>query len=411
MLLGAGADISRSAWDSHSLLVHLDVDYLNVDRPGEAFAHSADVFVKLEPVRRAVQQLLDEFELPLLAIMTGRGYHFTGRIPLDSPAIAELARLAPVPPWLVTCPTRRPPWASHAITEPHARAYEAVGMLVEHLAHQVVRRSASRSRIPVVLNGTVVGPGARGRECASLDLSYAGDPLDIRHMRVAFSAYQTHRLRRDVQDHIGSALPTLVAVPVTSSSLLDMLACGREPQAAAALAADVSAEIPIVTKGAANLLEDYRASALAGFHRRFYATEPEPPSRWRGTYDRLNVAALIPCVGAPLEHPNDLLLKPERIQQVTRALMSTGWHPRHIAGLVHSRYARDYGWGDRWTRMDAQTRAEFDVRVFAGMLATGLDEAVDFNCRSTQEKGLCPGAACTHDLRDDRDRLLRLVDR
>jgi hypothetical protein len=56
--------------------------------------------------------------------------------------------------------------------------------------------------------------------------------------------------------------------------------------------------------------------------------------------------------------------------------------------------------------MDAQTRAEFDVRVFAGMVATGLDEAIDFNCRSAQEKGLCPGAVCTHDLRSDRDRLL-----
>jgi hypothetical protein len=59
--------------------------------------------------------------------------------------------------------------------------------------------------------------------------------------------------------------------------------------------------------------------------------------------------------------------------------------------------------------MDAQTRAEFDVRVFAGMVATGMDEGIDFNCRSAQEKGLCPGAGCTHDLRSDRDHLLARV--
>jgi hypothetical protein len=39
------------------------------------------------------------------------------------------------------------------------------------------------------------------------------------------------------------------------------------------------------------------------------------------------------------------------------------------------------------------------------MVITGLDQGVDFNCRSAQEKGLCPGAVCTHDLRAERDRL------
>ena len=57
-------------------------------------------------------------------------------------------------------------------------------------------------------------------------------------------------------------------------------------------------------------------------------------------------------------------------------------------------------------KIDAQTWAEFDVRVFAGMIATGVDEGIDFNCRSAQEKGLCPGLVCTHDLRVDRERLL-----
>jgi hypothetical protein len=76
---------------------------------------------------------------------------------------------------------------------------------------------------------------------------------------------------------------------------------------------------------------------------------------------------------------------------------------------VWSRYARDFQWGDRWARLDPQRRAEFDVRVFAGALLAGLDRAIDFNCVSSQEKGLCPRSGCTHDLRDDRERLLRRV--
>src|SRR5204862_4006099 len=80
--------------------------------------------------------------------------------------------------------------------------------------------------------------------------------------------------------------------------------------------------------------------------------------------------------------------------------------PRDIAAVVHSRYTQDFGWGSRWRRLDAETRAEFDVRVFAGLVATGLDRGVAFNCRSTQEKGQCPGRPCVHDLRVDRACLL-----
>ena len=57
--------------------------------------------------------------------------------------------------------------------------------------------------------------------------------------------------------------------------------------------------------------------------------------------------------------------------------------------------------------MHPQTRAEFDVRVFAGMIHTGLDTLVDFNCVSAQEKDLCPRTGCTFDMRLDRDRLAR----
>ncbi|HET9265360.1 MAG TPA: hypothetical protein VFO14_20075 [Vicinamibacterales bacterium] len=214
-LLEAGADISRSTWDLDSLLVHLDIDYQNVDKPAAPFAHPGDVFLKLEPVRAAVQAIFDELGLPMLVIMTGRGYHFTSRIPLASPLVTKLAGLAPLPSWFSTCSTRRPAWTRQIITEEHARAYNGMGLLIEHVAHLGLQRSAARSRIPVVLNGTVVGPDVYGRECTSLDLSYAGDPLDIRHLRVAFGAYQTHRLRDDITAHPAiCTLPPLVAVPL-----------------------------------------------------------------------------------------------------------------------------------------------------------------------------------------------------
>ena len=85
--------------------------------------------------------------------------------------------------------------------------------------------------------------------------------------------------------------------------------------------------------------------------------------------------------------------------------MARDWSAAQVARLVEREYTRDYQWGDHWARLDPRTRAEFDVRVFAGLIITGADRLVDFNCTSSQEKGVCPRVGCAHDLREDRDRL------
>jgi hypothetical protein len=108
----------------------------------------------------------------------------------------------------------------------------------------------------------------------------------------------------------------------------------------------------------------------------------------------------------PFEHPNDLLLKPAHIQHVVRSLLAERWSAGEVARLVLAKYEEDHGWGRRWRWMHASTRADFDVRVFAGLLSTGHDRLIDFNCVSAQEKDLCPGLPCRRDLRDDRERLV-----
>jgi hypothetical protein len=55
--------------------------------------------------------------------------------------------------------------------------------------------------------------------------------------------------------------------------------------------------------------------------------------------------------------------------------------------------------------MSPEWRADVYVRGFAGMIAVGADQAIDFNCVSTREKGMCPGG-CSHNLADDRATLL-----
>ena len=410
-LLLEGADISRSLWDTRGLLVHLDIDYQNTDYPGEAWHHPADVFFKLEPAYRAVQHMLRRFDLPLVALMTGQGYHFSGIVPLDAPVIDALARLAPgMPSWLPTVGQRQRQMGPRPeLTLRHARAYTGMSLLMEFLAHGVVRRARRRTPVPIVLNGTAVGPSLAGRDCVSIDLSCYGDPLDVRHIRVAYGAYQKHRFRPDVVGlRASTEVPPLVAVP-RRGALAPLPADGRDARHAARSARTGSAVLPQVAGGIEQLAEAYLRSPLAQFHREFYATLKTTPAGRARLFASLRLPDLPACVARPLAAPNDLLLQPARVQHVTRWFLADGLAPRDIAALIQSRYESDAEWGGHWRARDAETRAEFDVRVFAGLIATGVDRAVDFNCRSAQEKDLCPSQPCVHDLRVDQQRLLAAV--
>lgn len=405
-LWDAGCDISRALWDERALIFLVDIDYQNIDAPAEPFLRPADVFVKIEPVYRAVRRVLASYDIHTSAAITGRGYHFVGRIPLDAPVVEAIAALAPaVPPWHATIEARRPPGVRAPMTATQARAWTGLGQLVEFVAHQVVEEAQPESRIPVVINGTVVGTGAVGRECTSVDLSYFGDPLDVRHMRTLFSTYQWHRLRPDIFGwHASTDVPILATLPRGKAGLLRMLERGQH-LAAARIVARTPVEVPPIDAGVARLVEAYQASPLATFHQQFAAAclAQVGPVEAPGS-------GLPPCMQQPLLYPNDLLLKPAHIQHIVRGLVARGFEPATIAGIVRTKYEEDHGWGRRWDWMHPRTRAEFDVRVFAGLLVTGHDHLVDFNCVSAQEKDLCPGLPCRLDLRDDRERIRRVLE-
>lgn len=409
-VLATHGDVARSMWDAAQFVIHVDIDYINIDVPSEAYTHPAEVFYKLEPVFRAAQHVFARYGFGLLPLVTGRGYHFTGQVPLSDPVIDRLAALSPVPPtWLRTLERRRLPWMTAEITPRHARAWSGAGMLMEFLAHQIVRRGRPRTPLPIVVNNTVVGTGEVGRECVSIDLSYAGDPLDVRHVRVAFGAYQKHRLRPDLFG-LAASHPPMIAVPRGEERIEHMLSHRSDLRHAARLARATHAVMPDVTDAVGQALDAYARSPLATFHEAFEAIEPAGRANTPG---HLRPAAhrreLPPCVTRALAAPNDLLLQPSVVQHVTRVLIAEGLSPRDVAALIQASYDADHEWGSRWTWMDAHTRALFDVRVFGGMLATGLDEAIDLNCRSAQEKGLCPGGDCHRDLRTTRAALLEAV--
>ena len=154
------------------------------------------------------------------------------------------------------------------------------------------------------------------------------------------------------------------------------------------------------------LAKAYLRSPLARFHNWFYSEEHDADALWPETYDLTPMDVLPPNVCYILKHPNDLLLRPGCVRLVVRAMLSLGWHPRHIAGLIRSKYERDYGWKDQWVGYDPATRADFYARAFTGEFVIGVDNLVDFNGKSAREEGLCFIEGCTDDLEPFRNSLL-----
>lgn len=389
-LLSQGLDVSRSLWDRDSLIAHLDLEYVNFDFPAEAYLDPLRTFSLQQPVVEAAQRALLEYGIAPLHLLSGRGHHLVWRIDRDSEAFHWLAGVAHLPGHLqrryasVTSPDGSP------LPDDVGRAFSGLGRVMEFLAHRILDGSSEATDVPLELTAVSVGPGQRGREMVSIDISEYGDPLDTRAIRIPFSIYRKPWVNGQVLQAPGlDQIPYLVVIPLHEMELDQGLLAMRAADTAAELAGRASVQIPDQSGATERLIRSYEQSNLARFHDRFYETDHDPADRWPRTYDRAPLHLLPACIRRILERPNDLLLKPAGIRQVVVALMAKGWHPRHIAGLVRSKYERDHGWGDEWFVYDAATRADFYVRMFAGLIETGRDELVHFSCRATKERGFC----------------------
>ena len=133
-------------------------------------------------------------------------------------------------------------------------------------------------------------------------------------------------------------LQPLFVIPLQGIEWREGISAMRDPQLTAELAAHANTTIPDATRGTGKVLDDYRKSNLAKFHEWFYSQEQHPAELWPETYDRQPLEILPACARVALETPNDLLLRPAFIRRLVRVMLALGWHPRHIAGLICSKY-------------------------------------------------------------------------
>ena len=396
--LDEGDEIARSLWDAGSLIADFDVEYVNFDRPAEAFLNPARAFALQEPTREAIAHLLAGYGISPLHLLSGRGHHFIWQIARGSPAFQYLANLGHGTPSLWQTIADHPAPDSTLAPIESARAFAGLGQVMEFLAHRVKEIAVRASEIPIELTAVEVGPSARGREMVSLDISEYGDPLTVRLLRVPFSVYlKPWQLRGAIADEVLSEMDPLFVIPTAGMTMPEALPVMRSGEMVARLAETASAVIPDASTGTMRLIAEYESSPLRKFHEDFYAQEHEPPERWAATYDRAPLDHWPACGRLIVEQPNDLLLRPACIRRVVRILLALGWHSRHIAGLIRSKYEGHFGW-TQFTGCDPATRADFYVRMFAGLFATGRDDLIDFNCISAQEEGLCFFTDCNDNL-------------
>ncbi len=357
-LLDEGADVCRSLADRRGTLLLLDVDYVSPLEPGEPYRHPGRTFARLEPVYEILRELFAAYGVKPRILLNGRGYHFTARVPFDSPFHARLVGVASVADSVVLKSVQHAPGLESAVLM--GLGHDGAGRLLEHLAHRVLHRLRGRTEVPLTL-ADVPPPGGGPFIC--LDLSAYADPVFERQARCAFSTNQRAGMQQ------------------------------AAPDLSARAAATADASLSAATDGAA-WIEEYLRSPLGRFHREFDRGPQAPVPAWPFTYDSLETSDWPACLRVALDHPNPLLLRPVHLRTLALGLWSMGWHPRSIAGLVRSKYERDHGWGDLFRRYDAAGRAEFYVRLFCGAAADGLDEASDFTCETQARRGVCEPGLC-----------------
>lgn len=388
--LEQGLEVKRSLWDRRSLVVHLDIEYVNFDYPAEPYVEPERSLELQRPVVRCLQEHLLNCGIAPLHLLSGRGHHLIWRVSRESAAFRRLAELGVLSPTLrgIYRAAQRP--RGEAVGLEDGAAFAGIGQVLEYLGQRVLRDPRLRCPIPLQLTEVETSRGRRGREIICLDISEYGDPLNTRIIRIPFSVYHKPRqLRSTLGSHVVDKLPPLFLVPLFEMEERRGLSAMRDSVEAAELARYASVEIPEQSQGTYRLAEAYAASPTAAFHHWFYSQDHERPDRWPETYDFTPLDPLPPCARQILTHPNDALLKPAGIRHVVRVLLALGWHPRHVAGLIRSKYERDFGWGEKFFQYDAATRADFYTRLFAGLIAAGIDDLDDFRGEDLRQLDFC----------------------
>ena len=253
-------ELARSLEDRVSMLVHLDVEYVNFDDPAAAFLEPRRIFRLQEPLVREIESCLLALGIRYLHLVTGQGHHFVWQIRKDSPVARRLEQSRHL---------RGAGWRSRS--------------RIRFFATSRCSWSSSRTgsnapppplcEIPVEITAQHVGVGRFGmREMLSIDISEYGDPLSSRMIRIPYTVYRKPWISGLIERlGISDSVPEFFALPLHEMDVMTLIDHRHLPDTTIELAHRAGVGIPFEEEGTGRLLEAYLESELAGFHRRFYS--------------------------------------------------------------------------------------------------------------------------------------------
>ncbi len=394
-LLDIGADIFRSVWDKNFTLFVLDFEYYNIKYNAEAYFNPQKVYFKLEEIYQRFKKIYDYYKINFITIQTGQGYHFVFKVPFESKSHQELLSIGDIESTLKgkysTVSQRR----QKKVSTICGQGFHNAGRILEYLSNVLYKNLKDYKGLPVVYGDVSVG---KNKEAISIDLSMYADPIYLRDIRVPFSSYQKHKIYSKFKFSTQNIQPFIVLpreyLGKEYFGYKELLSMRTDFKKILSYAQEVDCIIPENDISLTKIINDYKNSSLFKIHSEFDKVEHDKPNMWSKTYDIFDTNILPLCVRHCLICPNEHLLKPTNLQTLTRVLLKLGWHPKHIAGLVRSKYERDFGWGKEWFKYDAASRANFYIRIYSDLILSEIDKEEDLNCLSHYEKGYCYKPNC-----------------
>lgn len=379
--LGQGPDIFRPLATRNGVLGVLDIEYYNWDKktlflPAEEkeFGMRDKIFrEQLEPIYQILSQTFGE---ECIIDTTWSGYHLLTEIWKHSSVYDLLFELGKS--WredgTPRCLEKQLIAAYNEIHQDDLKrnqgtdlddgvVYQQFGRVLEFLSHQIVPQVQGKVSLPVTICDST-------EECLSLDLSQYADPVYMRIIRSVFSSWDKHNQIESLSQMVGKP-PFLDVVrrygAYENSELGQVFSLAQDYGRAAEYNQQFSNGIPRAGKKTLALIEQYAQSKLYTFHQEFDKVEHDI------TDEKYKLAkfdhALSWDIREMMEYPNPTLLQPRNLKRLTEELMSKGWHPKHIGGMLAGRYeAEGKGWDKKyWSKYNPRTRANFWARTYAAL--------------------------------------------
>ncbi|MGD0284399.1 MAG: hypothetical protein ABSB12_02310 [Candidatus Saccharimonadales bacterium] len=376
-------ELHASEWQKESLerpgypsriVMFWDVDLYDKPTPNWSRDNPRDAFNVLEPTYQLMQSVLNEYGIPYLAIVSGRGYNFVTQIPATSPVMDEMLNISgPIEPTVlgkqahpyINLKRRKP------VPPKTESGHVAAARLQQFLFGQIIRQARSHSVVPIEVSDI----GINGIALDNTTMVYS---VDKRLTTVIGTPYF-------IKSEISGAgpPPTVLKIPRHSKNynlkLEEIFIYRGRYDLASDIMSQFDCSIPDGSGGIAQLLEAYNASDLKILHEAMDSTFGDPPERFTTGYRRYR------DISDRTAHPdkiynlilgaNQMLLEPNNLNDFVWEIFEA-WSNKedplsvapHIAGLLRAIYEDPrFRWGSRWTKQtDALRYARGWVTIMLG---------------------------------------------